>query len=362
MRKEFSYSFTIGITSKKENWMEFDARQIAAFLNGTIEGDPDVRVSNLSKIEEGKPGTMTFLANMKYASFIYTTGASVVVVNQDFVPLHPITATLIRVENAYTAFAMLLEKYSQIQTGGKGISKLAYLSETAKSGENCSVGEFSYIGEEVILGDNVTIHPQVFIGNKVTIAENTMLYPGVKIYRECKIGRNCTLHSGVIIGSDGFGYAPQADNNYQKIPQIGNVILEDNVEVGSNTTIDRATLGSTIIRQGVKLDNLIQVAHNVEIGENTVIAAQTGISGSTRIGKNCLIGGQVGIVGHLTIADNVKIGAQSGVEGNITTEGAIVLGSPAIEVMRARKSYIHWRNLDDIVRRLNHLEKEFKKL
>jgi len=341
--------------------MEFNAGQIAAFLNGTVEGDPEVRVSNLSKIEEGKPGTMTFLANMKYASFLYTTGASVVVVNNDFVPLHPVAATLIRVEDAYTAFAMLLEKYSQIQTGGKGISKLAFISESAKTGKNCSVGEFSYIGEEVVIGDNVTIHPQVYVGNKVTIAADTILYPGVKVYRECIIGRNCTLHSGVVIGSDGFGFAPQSDNNYQKVPQIGNVILEDNVEVGSNTTIDRATLGSTIIRKGVKLDNLIQVAHNVEMGENTMIAAQTGISGSTRIGRNCLIGGQVGIVGHLTIADNVKIGAQSGVEGNITEDGAIVLGSPAIEVMRAKKAYVHWRNFDDIVHRLNHLEKLFRK-
>lgn len=341
--------------------MEFTAGQIAAFLNGTVEGDPDVRVSNLSKIEEGKPGTMTFLANMKYATFLYSTGASVVVVNQDFVPFHPVSATLIRVENAYKAFAMLLEKYSQIQTGGKGISKLAFISDTAKIGENCSVGEFSFIGEEVIIGDNVTIHPQVYIGNKVTIASDTLLYPGVKIYRECIIGSKCTLHAGVVIGSDGFGFAIQDDNNYQKVPQIGNVILEDNVEVGSNTTIDRATLGSTIIRQGVKLDNLIQVAHNVEIGENTVIAAQTGISGSTKIGKNCLIGGQVGIVGHLTIADNVKIGAQSGIEGNITTEGAVVLGSPAIDAKKARRTYIHWRNLDDIVRKFYHLEKEFNK-
>jgi len=341
--------------------MELNAGQIAAFLNGTVEGDPDVKVSNLSKIEEGKPGTMTFLANMKYSSFFYTTGASIVVVNQDFVPAHPINATLIRVEDAYMAFAKLLEKYSQIQTVVKGISNLAFISETAKIGENCTIGEFSYIGEDVLIGDNVTIHPQVYLGNKVTIAANTILYPGVKVYRECIIGNNCTLHSGVVIGSDGFGFAPQSDNNYHKVPQIGNVILEDNVEVGSNTTIDRATLGSTILRKGVKLDNLIQVAHNVEIGENTMIAAQTGISGSTKIGRNCLIGGQVGIVGHLTIADNVKIGAQSGVEGNITTDGAIVLGSPAIEVKRAKKSYIHWRNLDDIVHRLNHLEKQFKK-
>ncbi len=340
--------------------MEFTAGQIAALLNGIVEGDADVRVSNLSKIEEGKPGTMTFLANMKYSHFLYTTGASIVVVNHDFIPLHPVTATLIRVDDAYNAFAALLEKFGQTRAGKKTISNLAFLSESAKIGNDCSVGEFSYIGEDAIIGNNVTIYPQVYIGNKVTIADNTVIYPGVRIYRDCIIGRNCTLHAGVVIGSDGFGFAPQSDNNYRKVPQIGNVILEDDVEVGSNTTIDRATLGSTIIRKGVKLDNLIQVAHNVEIGENTVIAAQTGISGSTRIGKNCLMGGQVGIVGHLIIADNVKIGAQSGVEGNIPAEGAIVLGSPAIEVMKARKSYIHWRNFDNIVRRLNHLEKQFK--
>jgi UDP-3-O-[3-hydroxymyristoyl] glucosamine N-acyltransferase len=341
--------------------MEFTAAQIAAFLNGTVDGDPEVRISSLSKIEEGTPGTMTFLANMKYAPHIYTTGASVVVVNQDFVPLQPVTATLIRVEDAYSAFAKLLEKYNVSQTGVKGISGNAFISGSASMGNNCAVGEFSYIGEDVTMGDNVTIYPQVYIGNKVKIGSNTILYPGVKIYRECLIGNDCTLHSGVIVGSDGFGFAPQSDHHYQKVPQIGNVVIEDDVEIGSNTTIDRATLGSTIIRKGVKLDNLIQVAHNVEIGEHTVIAAQTGISGSTRIGKNCLIGGQVGIVGHLTIADNVMIGAQSGVEGNILREGAIVLGSPAIDVLKARKSYIHWRNFDDIVRRLNHLEKKIGK-
>ncbi len=341
--------------------MEFTAGQIAAFLNGTVDGDPEVRVSNLSKIEEGKPGTMTFLANMKYASYLYTTGASVVVVNNDFVPAQPVSATLIRVENAYSAFAMLLEKYSAVQAGVRGISELACISGSASMGSNCAVGEFSYIGEEVTLGDHVTIHPQVYIGNKVKIGNNTILYPGVKIYRECVIGNDCTLHSGVIVGSDGFGFAPQSDHHYQKVPQIGNVVIEDDVEIGSNTTIDRATLGSTLIRKGVKLDNLIQVAHNVEIGEHTVIAAQTGISGSTKIGRNCLIGGQVGIVGHLTIADNVMIGAQSGIEGNILKEGAIVLGSPAIDVLKARKSYIHWRNFDDIVRRLNHLEKKIGK-
>jgi len=341
--------------------MEFTARQVADILNGTIEGNPDVTVSNLSKIEEGTPGTMTFLANMKYAPFIYSTGSSVVVVNKDFIPAHPVAATLIRVDDAYTAFARLLEMYNKMQTHTKGVSSMAFISGTARMGKNVSIGEFSFVGEEVVLGNGVIIYPQVYIGNHVAIGDDTILYPGVKIYRDCLIGNSCTLHSGVVIGSDGFGFAPQSENNYQKIPQIGNVIIEDNVEIGSNTTIDRATLGATIIRRGVKLDNLIQVAHNVEIGENTVIAAQSGISGSTKIGKNCMIGGQVGIIGHLVIADNVKIGAQSGIEGSITEEGAIVLGSPAIPVAKARKSYIHWRHLDEIVRRLNHLENQLKK-
>jgi len=341
--------------------MEFTAAQIAEFLKGTVEGDPQIKVFNLSKIDEGKPGTLSFLANPKYTSFIYTTAASVIVVNSDFIATQPVTRTLIRVADAYSAFATLLEMFDQSKSSQSGISKQASIATTAKMGEHVSVGDFTVIGKNVVIGKNSVIHPQVFIGDDVIIGDHALVYPGVRIYRDCIIGNHCTLHSGVVIGSDGFGFAPVADNNYQKIPQLGNVILEDQVEIGSNTTIDRATLGSTIIRRGVKLDNLIQVGHNAEIGENTVIAAQTGISGSTKIGKNCMIGGQVGIVGHITIADNVKIGAGSGIEASITKDGAMMLGAPAIDISKARRNFIHWRNLDEIVRKVYSIEKQLKK-
>ena len=341
--------------------MEFTAAQIAGFLKGTLEGNPEEKVSNLSKIDEGKPGTLTFLSNPKYTPYIYTTSASVIVVNDDFTATQAIAGTLIRVADAYSAFATLLEIYNQASSAATGISSQASIAPSAKLGENVSVGEFSVIGKDVIIGNNVLIHPQVFIGNQVTLGDNSIVYPGVRIYHDCIIGNYCTLHAGVVIGSDGFGFAPLASHNYQKIPQLGNVILEDYVEIGSNTTIDRATLGSTIIRKGVKLDNLIQIGHNAEIGENTVIAAQTGISGSTKIGKNCMIGGQVGIVGHITIADNVKIGAGSGIEASITREGAMMLGAPAIEISKARRNFIHWRNLDEIVRKVYSIEKQLKR-
>lgn len=304
---------------------------------------------------------MTFLSNPKYAHFLYTTSASIVVVNLDFPITQPVTATMIRVADAYSAFAHLLEIFHQMNTVKKGISAQAFIPETATLGENGYVGEFTTIGDGVKVGKNARIYPQVFIGDNVTIGDDCTFYPGVKIYHNCVIGHHCTFHSGVVIGSDGFGFAPQQGNNYHKIPQVGNVIIEDHVEIGANTTIDRATLGSTIICRGVKLDNLIQVGHNAEIGENTVIAAQAGISGSTKIGKNCMIGGKVGIVGHITIADNVKIGAGSGIEHSITKEGAIMLGAPAIEISKARKNFIHWRNLDEIVKTVYRLEKESKK-
>ncbi|MFZ4522602.1 MAG: UDP-3-O-(3-hydroxymyristoyl)glucosamine N-acyltransferase [Bacteroidales bacterium] len=341
--------------------MEFTAAQIAGFLKGTVEGNPEEKVFNLSKIDEGKPGTLTFLANPKYTPFIYTTEASVIVVNSDFTANQPVAGTLIRVADAYSAFATLLEMFDQSKSGITGISVNAAISSSALLGENVSVGDFCVIGKNVRIGKNSVIHPQVYIGNNVTIGDHALLYPGVKVYHGCTIGQHCTLHSGVVIGSDGFGFAPVAGNNYQKIPQLGNVILEDDVEIGSNTTIDRATLGSTIIRQGVKLDNLIQVGHNAEIGENTVIAAQTGVSGSTKIGKNCMIGGQVGIVGHISIADDVKIGAGSGIEASITRQGAIMLGAPAIEISKARRNFIHWRNFDEIVRKIYSIEKQLKK-
>jgi UDP-3-O-[3-hydroxymyristoyl] glucosamine N-acyltransferase len=340
--------------------MEYKAAQIAVFLNGTVEGNPDIRVSSLSKIEEGKAGTLSFLSNPKYTPYIYTTEASIILVNNDFAATQPITRTLIRVPDSYSAFAKLLEMFDQSKPEFSGISRMASVAASARIGEGVSVGDFSVIGNNALIGDHVIIFPQVFIGECVKIGENTVIYPGTKVYKNCVIGSNCRLHAGVVIGSDGFGFAPQTDGEFRKIPQVGNVVIEDNVEIGSNTTIDRATMGSTYIRKGVKLDNLIQVAHNVEIGENTAIAAQTGISGSTKIGKNCLIGGQVGIVGHLTIADNVKIGAQSGVEGSITREGAAVLGVPAIDIIKARKNLIHWRNLDEIVKKIYSIEKNLK--
>jgi len=342
--------------------MEFSAQQIAEILDGTVEGNAGITVSKLSKIEEGEPGSLSFLANPKYAQYIYSTKASIVIVSEDFTPEKDISTTLIRVKDAYSAFAQLLEVYNQVKGKKTGISEKAHISEKSDIGENVYIGEFAYIGKGVTVGNNTRIYPFTYLGDNVVTGNNCTFYPGVKIYDDCRIGNDCTLHGGVIIGSDGFGFAPQDDNNFTKVPQTGNVILEDNVEIGSNTTIDRATLGSTIIRKGVKLDNLIQIAHNVEIGENTVIAAQTGVSGSTKIGKNCLIGGQVGIIGHLTIADNVMIAAQSGIGSSIKEKGKVVQGSPSFDIKEYRKSYIHFRNLNKIVARLEELEKRYKVL
>lgn len=339
--------------------MEFTARQIAAVLEGTIDGNPDVAISKLSKIEEGVPGSITFLANPKYTPYIYSTNASIVVVNKDFQPEQDIRATLVRVNDAYTAFAKLLELYNQIKNEKVGISSLAFVSSTATVGKNVYIGELAFVGDNVTIGDNTKIFPQTFLGDNVKVGDNTTLYAGVIVYSDNQIGNNCTIHGGVVIGADGFGFAPQEDKNYKKVAQIGNVIIEDDVEIGSNTTIDRATLGSTIIRRGVKLDNLIQIAHNVEIGENTVIAAQTGISGSTKIGKNCMIAGQVGLVGHITVGDEVKIGAQAGVNSDVK-DGSIVLGSPAIDISTFRRAIVHFKNLPDIVKRLEELERKIK--
>jgi UDP-3-O-[3-hydroxymyristoyl] glucosamine N-acyltransferase len=339
--------------------MEFTARQIASVLEGTIEGNPDITIHKLSKIEEGVPGSLTFLANPKYTPYIYSTRASIVVVNKDFLPEQEVTSTLVRVNDAYTAFAKLLELYNQINNEKKGVSSLAFVSPSAKIGKDVYIGELAYIGDNVTIGDNTKIFPHVFLGDNVQVGENTTLFAGVIIYSDNLIGSNCTIHGGAVIGADGFGFAPQQDKNYKKIAQIGNVVIEDDVEIGSNTTIDRATLGSTILRRGVKLDNLIQVAHNVEIGENTVIAAQTGISGSTKIGKNCMIAGQVGFVGHINIGDDVKIGAQAGVPGDIK-DGSIVLGTPAIDIANFRRSFVHFKNLPDIVKRLQELERKMK--
>ena len=336
--------------------MEFTARQISDLLKGTVEGDPDLKVGGLSKIEEGKPGDLTFLANPKYTSFIYSTKASLVIVNKSFVPEHKITPTLIRVDNAYESFVHLLEIYNQIQKDKKGIEQPSYISDSATMGTDCYVGAFAYVGNKAKIGNNVKIYPQVYIGDNVIIGDNTTLFSGAKVYSDCIVGSNCTLHTGTVIGADGFGFTPNRENQYQKVAQIGNVIIEDHVEIGANSTIDRATLGSTVIRKGVKLDNLIQIAHNVEIGENTVIAAQTGVAGSTKIGKDCMIGGQVGIVGHITIADKVKIAAQSGVGSSITTEGEIVQGSPAFNIGDYKRTYVVFRKLPLLEKRIKELE------
>ena len=336
--------------------MEFSASQIAEIINGKVEGNPDSKVNYVSKIEDGKEGTLSFLANPKYTSYIYNTEASIVLVNNDFKPEKKVKPTLIRVDDAYSAFAKLLEYYNKVKLNKSGISTKAHISESALIGENVYIGEFAFIGEGVEIADNAKIYPQVYVGDNVKIGKETTLFPGSKIYADNLIGNNCNIHSGVIIGSDGFGFAPQGTKDYIKIAQIGNVILEDDVEIGSNTTIDRATLGSTIIRKGAKIDNLCQIAHNVEIGENTVIAAQTGISGSTRIGKNCLFGGQVGIIGHITIADEVKIAAQSGIGKSIRKEGEIVQGSPAFDIGKYQKSYVHFRNLNTIKNKVDELE------
>ncbi len=338
--------------------MEFSAAQIAGILNGKIEGDPNITINYVSKIEEGKKGTLSFLANPKYTQYIYDTEASIVLVNADFKPEREIRSTIIRVENAYSAFAKLLEVYNQIKLNKSGISEKAHIPVTAVIGNNVYIGEFAVIGDGAVIGDNSKIYPQVFIGDNVKIGNNTTLFAGVKVYSDSKIGNDCLIHAGVVIGCDGFGFAPQDDKNYMKVSQIGNVVIEDHVEIGANTTIDRATLGSTIVRKGAKIDNLVQIAHNVEIGENTVIAAQSGISGSTRIGKNCMFGGQVGIIGHISIADEVKIAAQSGIGKSIDKKGEIVQGSPAFEVGKYRKSYIHFRNLGDLNNKVNELEKK----
>ena len=336
--------------------MEFTAKQIADLLKGQIEGNADAKVSKLAKIEEGIPGSISFLANPKYTQYIYTTKASIVIINKDFSLSAPVTATLIRVDSAETAFATLLEMYNQVKLNKNGISKHAFISESAKLGTNVYAGEFAVVSDNVVIGNNVKIYPQVFIGENVTIGDNTTLYAGVKLYSETIIGKNCIIHSGTVIGSDGFRFNPQNDN--QKIPQIGNVLIEDNVEIGANCAIDRATLGSTILRNGVKFDNLIHIAHNVEIGENSYLAACNVVAGSTKIGRNCMFSGQVGIVGHLEIADNTIITAQSGISKNITKKGEVQMGSPAFEANKYRKAYIHFRNLDSIVQRINKLEKQ----
>lgn len=339
--------------------MKFTATQIAGLLEGEIEGNANAEVSKLAKIEEGTEGSLTFLANPKYTSYIYSTQATIAIVNKDFVAENKIDTTLIRVEDAYKAFSKLLEYYNQVKMNKTGIEEPVYISETAKYGDNLYLGAFSYLGDNVTIGENATIYPNTYIGNNVTIGDNVIIFAGAKIYSETSIGNNCVINSGVIVGADGFGFTPDENGEYSKVPQTGNVVIEDNVDIGAGTTIDRATLGATVIKKGVKLDNQIQIAHNVEIGENTVIAAQTGIAGSTKIGKNCMIGGQVGIVGHITIGNNVKIQAQSGIGRNVK-DNETLQGSPALSYGEFNKSYVHFKNLPEIIKRFNTFEKKMK--
>ena len=337
--------------------MIFTAGQIAGILEGEVEGNPEISVHKLAKIEEGEKGSLTFLANPKYTSFIYTTKASITIVNKDFIPDQTLETTLIKVDDAYESFSKLLEYYNEVKNIKVGIENPTYISESAVYGDDFYLGAFAYLGNEVRIGNGVKIHPNVYVGDNVSIGDYVVILAGAKVHSESIIGNNCVIHSGAIIGSDGFGFSPNKNGAFKKIPQTGNVILEDDVDVGAGTTIDRATLGSTILRRGVKLDNQIQIAHNVEIGEYTVIAAQSGVAGSTKIGKRCMIGGQVGIVGHITIGDNVKIQAQSGIGRNVKDD-EVLQGSPAINYGDYNKSYVHFKNLPKLVSTINQLEKK----
>ena len=341
--------------------MKFTAEQIAGVLNGEVVGNPNAEVNKLSKIEEGTEGAITFLANPKYLPYIYTTQATITIVNSTFVPENKLSTTLIKVEDPYMAFTQLLEFYDQAKKGSKiGIEQPSFIAETVVYGDNLYLGSFAYISDNVKLGNNVKVYPSSFVGENVVIGDNVTIFAGAKVHSDCVIGNNCVIYAGAVIGADGFGFAPNVDGTYKKIPQIGNVVIEDNVDVGANTTIDKATMGSTIIKKGVKLDNLIQIGHNVEIGENTVIAAQTGIAGSTKIGKNCMIGGQVGIVGHLTIGNNVRIQAQSGI-GKSLKDNEVVQGSPAFGYGDFSKSFVHFKNLPKIVKEIQELNKQTNK-
>lgn len=343
--------------------MQFTAGQIAQIINGKVEGNEDTAVSNFGKIEEATEGQLAFLANPKYEDFLYSTKASIIIINKTLELKQPLSATLIRVQDPYSSFATLLDRYQQIKTQQlTGIQQPVYMDATVKTGENVFIGAFVFLGENVIIGNGVKIFPNSYLGNNVIVGEDTIIHPGVKIYHNCVIGKNVKIHAGAVIGSDGFGFAPQSDGTFQKVPQIGNVIIEDDVEIGANATIDRATLGSTLIKAGAKLDNLIQVAHNVEVGNNTVIAAQAGVSGSTKIGNNVMIGGQAGIVGHIIIADGSKINAQSGVSKSIKSPNTAVTGSPAFEYTSALRSQAVNRNLPELEKRLSELENIIKEL
>jgi UDP-3-O-[3-hydroxymyristoyl] glucosamine N-acyltransferase len=342
--------------------MEFTAEAIAGFLKGEIEGNPETKVSTVAKIEEGHIGALSFLANPKYEHYIYSTNSSIVLVNKSFVASSEIKSTLIRVDDAYEAFASLLRLVDQSRPRKKGIHPTAVIETSAKIGSDVYIGPYSYIGENCIIGDGCSIYPNVYIGDNTKLGTNCTINPGVTIYHDCIIGESCIIHAGSVIGGDGFGFAPQSESEYMKIPQLGNVILEDHVEIGANATIDRATMGSTIIRKGVKLDNLIQIGHNVEVGENTVMAAQTGIAGSSKIGKNCMFGGQVGISGHVKVPNGTKIGAQAGIPGDVKEENAVLLGTPAFDLKQFLRSSVVFKKLPEMKIKLDSLEKEIESL
>jgi UDP-3-O-[3-hydroxymyristoyl] glucosamine N-acyltransferase len=341
------------------------AFEIASFVNGIVEGNPDVEVFKPSKIEEGEPGTISFLANSKYEDYIYECNSSVILVSKDFNPKQVISATLIRVENVYSALSVLLEKFGDVlsdsETEDDVISENAFIHPESIVSEGVKVGEFSFVGKKSSIKEGTIIHPQVFIDSSVSIGKNCILYPGVKIFHGTIIGDNCIIHPNAVIGSDGFGFAPQADGTFKKIPQLGIVELCDYVEIGANTVIDRATMGKTLIEKGVKLDNLIQIAHNVTVGENTVIAAQAGIAGSTKIGSNCMIGGQVGIVGHISIANGSKIQAQSGINKTVKNENTALFGSPALLYNDFLRANAVFKQLPELLKRVDDLEKQLKK-
>lgn len=342
--------------------MTFSAAQIALLINGKVEGDANATVNSFGKIEEAKEGQLAFLANPKYEEYVYSTGASIIIINENYELKQAVKAVLIRVPDAYSAFATLLEKYQQIVTQQlSGLQKPCYISSSAKYGDNVFIGAFAYLGDNVKIGNNSKIFPNVYLGDNVTVGNNSIIHPGVKIYHNCVIGSNIIIHAGTVIGSDGFGFAPQADGSFKKVPQIGNVVVEDSVEIGANTAIDRATIGSTIIKSGAKLDNLIQIAHNVEVGNFTVIAAQAGVSGSTKVGSGVMIGGQAGIVGHIQIGDGAKINAQSGVSKSIEP-GKSVTGSPAYDYTSALRSQAINRNLPELEKRVKELEELVKQL
>lgn len=341
--------------------MEFTARQIADFLQGTLEGDPQATVSTFAKIEEGKPGAISFLSNPKYANYLYETQSSVVLVNKDFKPEQPVRATIIRVDNAYECVARLLKMYEMSKPARKGIHPMAFVSETAKLGEDCYVGPFAYIGENVTVGKGTQIYAHAVLEQNVKVGDACLIYPNVSIYHDCQIGNRVTLHSGAVIGADGFGFAP-TENGYEKIPQIGIVIIEDDVEIGANACVDRSTMGATIVHKDVKVDNLVQLAHNTEIGSHTVLSAQTGVAGSTKVGQWCMFGGQVGITGHAHIADRVRAGAQTGIAGSVRKEGVALWGTPAFDYTDAQRSSVIYKKLPDMYKQLNAMKKEIEEL